>query len=81
MWAGPRRDELSEAVDYSEAADRVRAVAAEGRYFLLETLAKAVAEELSRDSRVARLSVECRKPAAREDAAHAYARVSWERTA
>jgi FolB domain-containing protein len=75
----PRADSLDAAVDYSEAADRLRAVATEGRFVLLETLARACAEELSRDERVCRLWVECRKPAAREDIAYSYARFEWSR--
>lgn len=73
-------DELSHALDYSAAADRLRAIAREGRFVLLETLAQAAAEELSRDGRVAALWVECCKPAAREDVSYAYARVEWQRS-
>ncbi|MFW6223462.1 MAG: dihydroneopterin aldolase [Spirochaetota bacterium] len=76
---GPVTDELDAAVDYAAAADRIRGIAEEGRYVLVETLAQAVAEELSRDTRVVALSVECRKPEALPDAAYAYARVSWAR--
>ncbi|MFO8065012.1 MAG: dihydroneopterin aldolase [Spirochaetia bacterium] len=74
-------DELRYALDYSEASDRLRAIAQEGRFVLLETLAQAAARELSRDARVARLWVECCKPAAREDVRYAYARVEWSRNA
>lgn len=73
---GPGRDELDAAVDYADAADRIRRIAQEGRYVLLETLARAVAEDLSRDERVAALTVECRKPGALANAACAYARVT-----
>lgn len=73
---GPGRDELDAAVDYADAADRIRRIAREGRYVLLETLARAVAEDLSRDERVAALTVECRKPGALANAACAYARVT-----
>lgn len=72
-------DELSEALDYSAIADRLRVIAREGRFVLLETLARAAAKELSRDARVAGLWVECCKPAAREDVSYAYARVEWQR--
>lgn len=76
---GPAADELEAAIDYADAADRARRIAEEGRYVLLETLARAVAEDLCRDERVAGLTVECRKPGALPDAAYAYARVSWAR--
>ena len=76
---GPATDDLEAAVNYADAADRVRGIAQAGRYVLLETLAQAVAEELSRDERVAGLTVECRKPGALPDAAYAYARVTWAR--
>ena len=76
---GIARDELDAAVDYADAADRIRRIAKEGRYVLLETLTRAVAEELSRDERVAALTVECRKPGALADAAYARARVTWTR--
>jgi dihydroneopterin aldolase len=75
----PGRDELDAAVDYADAADRIRRIAREGRYVLLETLARAVADDLSRDERVAALTVECRKPGALADAAYACARVTWSR--
>lgn len=77
--SGPAKDELDAAVDYADAAARIRTVAAEGRYVLIETLARAVAEELSRDARAAGLTVECRKPGALADATHSYARVTWAR--
>ena len=76
---GPGRDELDAAVDYADAAARIRRIARQGRYVLLETLARAVAEDLSRDERVAALTVECRKPGALVDAAYARARVTWSR--
>jgi dihydroneopterin aldolase len=76
---GRGRDELDAAVDYADAAARIRRIARQGRYVLLETLARAVAEELSRDERVAALTVECRKPGALADAAYACARVTWAR--
>ncbi len=76
---GPATDDLEAAVNYADAADRVRGISQTGRYLLLETLARAVAEELSRDERVGGLTVECRKPGALPDAAYAYARVTWAR--
>ena len=76
---GAGRDELDAAVDYADAAARIRRIARQGRYVLLETLARAVAEDLSRDERVAALTVECRKPGALADAAYARARVNWAR--
>ncbi|MFO7782509.1 MAG: dihydroneopterin aldolase, partial [Spirochaetia bacterium] len=77
--AGGARDELDAAVDYADAADRIRRIAQEGRYVLLETLARAVAEDLSRDERVVALTVECRKPGALADAVYVCARVTWAR--
>ena len=77
--SGPAKDELDAAVDYADAAARIRTLAAEGRFVLIETLARAVAEELSRDARAAGLTVECRKPGALADATHSYARVTWAR--
>ena len=77
--SGPAKDELDAAVDYADAAARIRALAAEGRFVLIETLARAVAEELSRDARAAGVTVECRKPGALADATHSYARVTWAR--
>ncbi|NBB90668.1 MAG: hypothetical protein GVY23_05620, partial [Spirochaetes bacterium] len=77
--SGPAQDELGAAVDYADAAARVRTLATQGRYVLIETLARAVAEELSRDGRAAGVTVECRKPGALPDASHSYARVTWAR--
>lgn len=77
--AGGARDELDAAVDYADAANRIRGIAQKGRYVLLEALARAVAEDLSRDERVFGITVECRKPGALPDAAYAYARVTWAR--
>lgn len=75
----PQADELDAAVDYSDAAERVRGVAVTGRFVLLETLARAVADELARSPGVRRGRVQCRKPGARPDAAYSVAVVEWER--
>lgn len=75
----PARDELDAALDYSGAAERVAAVAREGRFVLLESLARAVADELSRSPAVSAGRVECRKPGARPDAAYSVSVVEWGR--
>jgi FolB domain-containing protein len=75
----PARDELDAALDYSGAATRVAAVAREGRFVLLESLARAVADELSRSAGVGAGRVECRKPGARPDAAYSLSVVEWGR--
>ncbi|MFP4067510.1 MAG: dihydroneopterin aldolase [Spirochaetaceae bacterium] len=76
----PGDDDIGAAVDYSEVADRLKRLAENGRYVLLETLAREAARELARDDRVSRLEVQCRKPGARADAAFSYARAEWRRT-
>lgn len=77
--AGPDTDDLAEAIDYSAAADRVRGMAGRGGFILLESLARAAAETLAADGRAARVTVTCRKPGARPDAACAFARAEWRR--
>ncbi len=59
-----REDDLDHAVDYAAAARRVAALAVEGRFKLVETLAEHVAQLLLHEFPIARVRVEIEKPAA-----------------
>jgi len=57
-------DRIEHAIDYSAACTRVAALAREGKFQLVETLAEHVAQLLLREFPVQRVRVEVEKPAA-----------------
>lgn len=57
-----RDDDIARAVDYAAAARRVTALAVEGRFRLVETLAEHVAQLLLHEFPVQRVRVEVEKP-------------------
>lgn len=59
-----REDDLDQAVDYDAAARRVAALAVEGRFKLVETLAEHVAQLLLHEFPIQRVRVEIEKPQA-----------------
>lgn len=65
LRAAGRSDDLSDTVDYAALAERLRSVAAESRFRLLEALAERLAAEaLAADPRVAAAEIALRKPGA-----------------
>ena len=60
--AEPTVDDVEEAVDYRDVADRVKQVSDGTRFNLLETLAAAVADALAESFPVAHVRVRVRKP-------------------
>lgn len=59
-----RSDELADTVDYAALADRLRAVARQSSFRLLEALAGALADEALADPRVRAAAVTLEKPGA-----------------
>jgi dihydroneopterin aldolase len=58
----PRRDELSETIDYSRVIERIRELNETQTFRLIETFAQAIAEEILKDFRqVRRVRVRVRK--------------------
>jgi 7,8-dihydroneopterin aldolase/epimerase/oxygenase len=55
------RDDLADALDYSQVAQTVRTVVRDGKFQLIETAAERVAERLLSDYPVRRVRVECVK--------------------
>jgi dihydroneopterin aldolase len=60
--AEPTSDDVEEAVDYRDVADRVQQVSEGTRFDLLETLAAAVADALAESFPVVHVRVRVRKP-------------------
>jgi dihydroneopterin aldolase len=60
--AGVRSDKLSDTIDYTRVADRIREVATASRYNLIEALAAAIADALLSGFDVSRVRVRVRKP-------------------
>jgi dihydroneopterin aldolase len=67
--AAARTDHISDALDYSRAADLVAALTRDGRFFLIETLAERIAERLLAEFRCDQVWVEVEKTEALADAA------------
>ena len=59
-----RKDDLNLTVDYKEVRDRIEAVVASSRFFLIEALAEKVAEACLAEPRVQRVRVRVEKPGA-----------------
>ena len=59
-----RSDELADTVDYAALADRLRAVARQSSFRLVEALAGALADETLADPRVRAVAVTLEKPGA-----------------
>jgi dihydroneopterin aldolase len=62
-----RDDDLGRTVNYSDVADEVRRFTREGRFQLLETLARRLAEHLCGRFQLSELTLHIRKPAAVAD--------------
>ncbi len=58
------KDQLADAVDYKVLSERVRAICAQARHRLIETLAEELAQTLMREFRVPWVKVIVRKPGA-----------------
>lgn len=78
--AGVRTDKLGDTVDYTEVVGRVRAVATERRFNLIEALAAAVADELLARFDVSRVRVRVRKPQVQLEAPVEFTAATVERT-
>ncbi len=63
-----REDVIEHALDYAAASDRVAALAREGKFQLVETLAEHVAALLLREFAIQRVRVEVEKPQAVKEA-------------
>lgn len=63
-----QEDAIEHALDYAVAADRVTALAREGKFQLVETLAEHIAALLLREFAIARVRVEVEKTQAVEAA-------------
>ena len=59
-----KKDDLRLTVDYKLVRDRIEAVVAESRFFLVEALAERIAEVCLAEARVQRVRVSLEKPGA-----------------
>jgi dihydroneopterin aldolase len=75
-----RTDDLADTVDYREVVASVRAVSDGRSFFLIEALARAVADALFERFPVARVRVRVRKPDVRLEAPVEYTAATVERS-
>lgn len=59
-----KEDDIALTVDYKQIRDRIEAVVAQSRYYLIEALAERVAEVCLEDQRVKGVHVSLEKPGA-----------------